>query len=282
MIGEREIIVDKLPKRGDREDFSIRIVGPGDTEHNFPLSITGTVLAIWQEKDENDVAKQLSERIINLLGTASPPPKNGFWFDSYNSKENLADTLNEINSSIDSFLKEKSIDEYVNKFGAPIVPKVLNLNNIFSAKFSQELFRSLDDAFEYSQALEDLSTEAKDGPHFLYRVCILSVIIDHFNVSLPNTQKKGSLNAFKEWLESEVGKDKANRFTECFYMVKKLRKQYPIHEQFDIGTDGTINIRSEITQAKSYFNLRGDFAWDWDAVVKKFTESLDLLIKEFE
>ena len=58
MIGKQTFEAERQPKRGDREDFIVHVVGP-DPSNDFkvPVSITGTILAIWGRGDDIDIAE---------------------------------------------------------------------------------------------------------------------------------------------------------------------------------------------------------------------------------
>lgn len=274
-IGKPKIKAILQPKIGDREDFLIRAIGPGETDYAFPLSMTGTVLAIWQDEPQKS-AEYLADTILDVRGTSSAYPKEGFWFDSYNSADTLKETANKIrNQGIQSFTRAKLENSFVKLIGKDLLEQKEQLDKFFVDKYGFEFFRSFDDAFEDSQAIEDLSTPAKDNAHFLYRVCILSGFIDHINIRLENEGSgTGSLQALKNWLETKVGEEKTTQLTKTFQMVKNLRKQYPIHEHFDVSPGGIRKIRKEISSARSYFNLTLDLERDWINVFEAFKKSL--------
>ncbi|KKS94993.1 MAG: hypothetical protein UV71_C0015G0023 [Microgenomates group bacterium GW2011_GWC1_43_13] len=284
MIGKQIFKISLQPNIGDREDFSVRIIGPGETDYTFPLALTRTILAIWQEDNPKNAAEFLVKNIFDVIGTASAPPEEGFWFDSYNSAKTLRETANSIrNKGIQSFTKVRLENSFVQLIGADLFKQKKHLDDFFVNKYGFEFFRSFDDAFEDSQAIEDLSTPAKDNAHFLYRVCILSGFIDHINVRLPKENKQNkSLKAFKNWLLNEVKEDKLEKLTRTFQMVKNLRKQYPIHEHFDISPEGIRQIRREISEARKYFNLTLDYERDWLNVFEVFKKSLISIEEELK
>lgn len=276
-IGSPKITARLLPKLGDRDDFEIRAIGPGSTDYNFPLSITRTILSIWGSKSE-DVAIKLANGLLGVYGTAKAPPEEGFWFDSYNSGTTVKETLDRIsNEGIAPFTRAKVNQEFIQQFGSDLFEVRDDLNRFFSEKFGFEFFRSFDDAFEDSQALEDLNNPPKDKAHFLYRICILSVFIDHFSVRLTSEQSGvGSLQAFKSWLSSETSESEAKNLIQVFQMVKNLRKQYPLHEEYDVASDGNRTIRREITDARTFFSLNNnDYETDWSKVIGKFKGGLE-------
>ena len=251
MIGTQTITATHLPKVGDREDFSMRAVGPGETDYNFPLSMTGTILAIWQE-DPKHAAEYLTRNILGVIGTASAPPEEGFWFDSYNSGDTLKETADKVrNYGIKSFTKGKIRNAFIRLLGEELFDEKEKLDKFFVSKYGYEFFRSFEDAFEDSQAIEDLSTPAKDNAHFLYRICILSGFIDHINVRVAQESTSVlSLQALKNWLKINLDERRANDLTKTFQMIKNLRKQYPIHEHFTITAEGRRVVRDEIREAK--------------------------------
>src|SRR3989338_5464082 len=96
MIGTQKITAERLDKTGDREDFLVKVIGPDPkTDFTVPMSITGTALAMWDKnQDASGAAVILAKNIFQVYGTATLPPKEGFWFDSYNSEETLKGTVN--------------------------------------------------------------------------------------------------------------------------------------------------------------------------------------------
>lgn len=252
-----KITIELLPKLGDRNDYSIRIIGPGDTDWTTKISITGTLIAIWQTNPDSAV-ELLAKSIIGQMGTAKEPPVQGFWFDSYNSGETVKQTTDLIwNKTWKAFVKDGYEEPYVNKFGSNIFRKLDMLNMTYAAKHKQELFRSFDDAFEISQAREDLDTLPKDKAHFIYRICILSVISDHFNLFTPDfDRQKGTISGLEEWLITNgYEKQQVAEILNHFRMVKKLRKQYPIHEEFEVSGEGIRTLRKELILARDYYHL---------------------------
>jgi hypothetical protein len=155
------------------------------------------------------------------------------------------------------------------------------LDRQYAEKFGQPFLRSLDILFERSQALEDLEAEATDNAHFIYRVCILSAIVDRFNFS----SERGSLNGLREWLANFIGAQGAMDLTAAFQRVKDLRKQYPIHEHFAVDSAGERQRRREVVAAEEYFGVRSDQddpIGDWNAVLTRFTETVRLLSSVIE
>ncbi len=251
------ITVELLPRLGDRLDYRVEIVGPGDTKWITRVSLTGTVIAIW-DTDPNEAALELSRTIFSQMGTTKEPPVQGFWFDSYNSGDTVKNTCDLIrNKTWKSYVKDGYEEPYVNKFGSEVLRKIDMLNMAYAEKHGKELFRSLDDAFEISRAREDLDILPKDQAHFVYRVCILSVIIDHFNLFIVGFDKKnGTISGLEAWLqENGYDESKVKDALSHFRMIKKLRKQYPIHEQYTVTAEGIRSLRKELIQAQEYYKL---------------------------
>lgn len=274
---EINITVQKLDKIGDRDDFSIRAVGPGKTDYIFPISITGTVSAIWNSQP-NQSADFLAKELLAVSGTATTPPKEGFWFDSYNSGDTLKETSSKIrNFGVAPFIKNRTAgDSFRSLLGDSAFSKIEYINRKFTDNYGFEMITSLDCAFEYSEAKEALNNPPQDLANFLYRVCILSGIIDHLNVRLPKESKNTpSLIAFRNWLYQNYGSTSANSITEALTMIKYLRKQYPIHDNYIKSDDGILRERKEITKAKNYFQTSKDYPNSWNEVLVKFCSSLD-------
>jgi len=266
------ITLDPLHKTADRDDFSVRVVGPGDTYYRFRLSATRTVLAIWQTASADEAVAALAETLVESHGTASAFPEQGFWFDSYNSAETASETCNIIrNRGWTAFLHPAARTS----LGAALFSVLDELDAAFSAHHGRPFLKSLDILFEPSQALEDLETDAHDNPHFIYRVCILSAVIDRFAFDEGN----GSLNGLRAWLEPEVGAGEAAELTSTFQMVKRLRKQYPIHEHFEVDAAGERHRRAQIVEAEQYFELRANPSEDWRRVLTRFIKATQRLTR---
>ncbi|MBI2021811.1 hypothetical protein HYS93_02950 [Candidatus Daviesbacteria bacterium] len=296
-IGTQTITATPLPKTGDREDFSLRVQGPDpNTDFEVPLSITGTALAVWGSPSPTGVAENLGAAIFKVAGTASLPPKEGFWFDSYNSGYSLQDTINKIaNQGTIPFAKNwVGPGLYVKSLGGEINKKIQELDALFSQKFNTPFFKSLEDIAEESQRVDDLNTPAKNNPDYLYKICLLSGIIDHINVRLDAEDEhvctecnqrhhpsEGSLQGLKRWLASQLDDHQATVLVTPFQMIKKLRKQYPIHDHYVTAKDIRI-IRKEISDANAYFNIiEDDFAHNAAVVTDKFGKALNQIIQAF-
>jgi hypothetical protein len=281
MIGAQTIDATLQPRIGDRDDYSIRIIGPGDTDYTFSLSITRTLLSIWGGSSKTH-AKQLTKSLFHAEGTASRPPETGFWFDSYNAADTLKKTQGLILTyGINPFVKGGVDEKLVRLFGADLFQVKDKIDGFFTTQYGKEFFRSFEDAFEESQVIDDLNTPAIDHAHFVYRICILAVFIDHFNVRLSGEDRgTGSLKALNNWLSENLDEAKARALTETFARVKDLRKQYPIHENFSISTSGMRSLRPELVEARHYFDLTGQFDEDWRKVSTKFQNAIGVIIEE--
>lgn len=271
IIGKQIFTAKPLPKVGDREDFILNVVGPDEkTNFNVPISITGTALSVWNNPSPISTAEALGAAVFHQIGTSTQPPKEGFWFDSYNSEENIQSTINKIyNQGVNIFIKNSSAALYVNSLGKKINEEIQLLDKEFTLKFKEPFFKSLEDISEESQRTNDLSEPAKDNANYLYKVCILSGIIDHINVKLTkketthfcsvcgqkHKQELKSLQAFKEWLTDKYNKEKAEKLITTLQMIKKLRKQYPIHDHYE-SINNIRQVRKEIEEANKYFGLK--------------------------
>ncbi len=265
------ITVEQSPKAGDRDDFSVRVVGPGDTDYSFRLSMTRTVLTVWQAPSEQS-AVELANTLTYSHGTAKPFPAEGFWFDSYNSADTVKETENAIlNRGWMEFVHPSARTS----LGAELFSALNELDAAFLAREGSPFLKSLDILFEPSQALEDVETEASDHAHFIYRVCILSGVIDRFDFDAG-----GSLNGLEQWLTNAFGAEQAERLVQSFRMVKWLRKQYPIHESFAVNDDGERERRAEIVAAEQYFELGTNHGENWHKVLARFTDEVRALTVE--
>lgn len=292
-IGKPKITVELQPKIADRDDYLVRAVGPGPTDYTFPLSLTGTILAIW-DKDSGEAAVFLTQALLRVAGTASVPPKQGFWFDSYNSGITLKETESKIyNEGARQFIKNRSIhDIFGMLLGDEVSDEIDTINKFFSEKYKIPLFSSLEEAFELSQFAHDLNKPPGDYANYIYRICILSSVIDHFGIKPLDTLKskckncgfksdlsEGSFQSFKRWLSQQIGDKRSLELTQTFQMIKNLRKQYPIHDQFETR-NSLLQIRKEIVDANTYFEITEPKSYDhnWGVILNNFNKALKELI----
>ena len=178
MIGDMKITVTVLPRTGDRTDTSIRVVGPGETDYTFPLAVTRTAQTIWKLNDDalRRGLEELARGIMEIRGTSRTPPEAGYWFDSANSENTTAETLNKIRNFGDAgFLKDRTVsDEIAAIFGGGLLVELERINETFAEQTGMRLVRPLDYAFEASEATADLGSPPSTKAEFLYRICILS------------------------------------------------------------------------------------------------------------
>lgn len=282
VIGRMSISVERLPPTGDRADFHVRVVGPGETDYAFPLSITRTALAVWDRHggrtDDETIRDELVKTILEIHGTAAAFPDRGYWFDSYNAESTLRETCNKIrNAGLPLFQRDRTIsDEVSSTVGADVLSAVDESNAHIIEKYGEELVRSLDLAFEPSEAQDDLGSDPRDKAGFVYRVCILSVIIDRFGLGRPEVGRSaGSLNNLEAWLGRCEDAYRVKAIVQPLRMVKYLRKQYPIHEHYEEDESGQRDVRRDLQQARDYFGFRdGEHAWNWKRVKDSFLESM--------
>lgn len=293
MAGKQTFDAIRQPKKGDREDFIVHVIGP-DPSNDFyvPLSITGTALTIWGNNDDKAVAEELAEAIFNVIGTATQPPEEGFWFDSFNSEDTVRGTVDKIaNVGSKPFTKNPSSALFLRSLGHDLNKKLMDLDEIFTLKYGTPFFKSLEDLAEGSQMVEDLNTPSKNNAEFLYRVCILSSIIDHFNVYLTpeddhlcncgkrHKPSEGSLQALKRWLANKLDENQSKNLTITFQMIKKLRKQYPIHDHYETANN-IRRVRDGIKDANIYFEIsKKDFEKDSTIMIEKYTKAISDLIE---
>lgn len=281
MIGTKTITAVAQPKMGDYEKFVVTVDGPGPTPLVFPVTVSGTVTAVWQETPQRAV-EFLADKITAVAGTAMIPPSEGFSFDTYNSGKTLRETENKIrNLGAAPFARGTSPNFLFQKLlGHEVFDKLEELDKVFVDKYKKPFFRSFDTAFETSQVLEDLNSPPKDNANYLYRICILAVFVDYIDVRLASEKADTkSLLAFRNWLEDKFGRDKAFELTAAFAMVRDLRIQYPIHEHYVISRDGKRIVRPEIEKANNYFGTQDlkDYETNWSKVLKKFGEALQAI-----
>lgn len=281
MIGEMLVAVRILPRTGDRVDAIANIKGPGETDYSVPVSISGTIQAVWgiSDPDVKTALESLVYELFTIIGTSAAPPENGYWFDSYNSESTVQETLNRIrNLGQAPFLKNPiGLDRVSSLFGGGILSEIERIDGVIFQKTKLRLASALDYAFVRSEAEHDLGTPPADNPGLLYRVCILSVIIDGFGIRLPteNTKTK-TLKALENWIASRVGTEEARRITESFARIKDLRKQYPIHEHFAADVNGQKIVRSEVESANAFFKFQphDDVTAKWKKITDSFKTSL--------
>lgn len=281
MIGTKKITAVAQPKTGDYDKFVATIDGPGPTPLIFPVTVSGTVTAVWQETPQRAV-EFLADKITDVAGTVMIPPSEGFSFDTYNSGKTLRETENKIrNLGASPFARGTSPNFLFQKLlGHEIFNKLEVLNKTFVEKYRKPFFRSFDTAFEISQVLDDLNTPPSDNANYLYRICILAVFVDYIDVKLTTEKSETkSLLAFRNWLEFKFGKEKAFELTEAFAKVRDLRIQYPIHEHYVITKEGKRIIRPEIEKANNYFGAQDlkDYVTNWSKVLKKFGDAFEAI-----
>lgn len=257
-----------LPKTADREDFLVRVTDDRN-DYSFKLSITGSLIAMWAT-DSDEAAKFLVDRILYSHGTASGFEEEGYWFDSYSSSSTFVQTIHDIENKGARFFDHPSIRT---ELGSKLFGVLDRLDEARSSIDGQPFIRSLDALFERSQGGDDFESDAPDHAHFIYRICLLAAVIDRFNF----VHDQGSLNGLKNWLTDTSGPDTASELTRTFYMVRNLRRQYPIHEQYKVDSDGSRSRRADLEQAEMYFGVTREPANDWHVVRTKFVEALESL-----
>ncbi len=251
------------------------MVGPGATDYSFPLSISYTALGIWQTTDGAAAAAALAEVLAELHGTASAFPDEGFWFDSYRIGDSVKATCDLVRErGWETFLHPAALES----LGAELFNVLASLDQVRLDRWGSPFLRPLDVLFEPRQALQDLEAEAPDHPHFIYRVCILCGILDRFDFE----SDLGSLNGLKAWLTDLGGEDLGSDLTETYFMLRRLRRQYPIHEQYDVDAAGYKSRRSDVVKAEAYFGLDGNHAADWRRVHQRFVEDTRRILEFLE
>lgn len=269
-VGTPKIEVTEKPKTGDRDDFTIRVIGPGNTDYQVDLSISGTATAIWGTVPTQS-AQTLAETLFAVSGTAQEPPKEGFWFDSYNSADTVSETLNLIrNSGTRPFVRL----QYNPSVGKSVLELLNELNKLFLEKYGTLLMYSIDRVGEESQIISDINTPPKDFKAFIFNICLLSSIIDQIHID--PVDKTGNLQSFRRWLVTKYSNIDTNLVMQPLQMVKNLRKQYPIHDHYEFKSDVRVE-RKEISEASVFFGIQGstDYASNWQKVISKFTETME-------
>ncbi|MBW4061296.1 hypothetical protein HJC99_01850 [Candidatus Saccharibacteria bacterium] len=274
-------ITPNAQSSGDTHIFTVQAIGPGDTDYVFSVSLTGTVVAVWALAPA-EAMPELAHWLVYSHGTSRAFPA-AYWFDTFNSGGTLKDTVDLIaNLGEKPFLHPAIRGRYAGFVGDETLGKLERLDELCALGFQRPFLRSLDDAFEYTQASSDLSLAPKDNANFLYRVCVLSVIVDHLSLGKATREKPGTLNAFDIWQEQHLGSRLADAVL-VMRMVKRLRKQYPIHEHFALAADGVRSLRDDVVIASNYFSLRqGEPEYNWHQVITRFNGALDQMIEELE
>jgi hypothetical protein len=262
------------PKTADREDFLVRVTDDHN-DYRFRLSLTGFTLALWGDVDPDMSAELLVDRLVYSHGTASGFAEEGYWFDSHNSGPSLEETLHIIENQGSRLFDHPSIRTAL---GSQLFGVLDDLDALPMAEEQLPFVRSLDVLFERSQAGDDFESEAPDHAHLIYRICLASAILDRLNF----TSDTGSLNGLKTWLSQRLGNEAGEKLTEPLFMVKKLRKQYSIHEEYEVNAGGVRARRRQLEQAETYFEVQGQPAADWHAVRTRFVGALQALQKALE
>ena len=115
---------------------------------------------MWDKnQDASGAAVILAKNIFQVYGTATLPPKEGFWFDSYNSEETLKGTVNLIyNKGITPFVKNRTFEQiYIRLFGSELYKQIEEIDKFFLSKYKRVFFKSLEEASEMSQIIDDLN-----------------------------------------------------------------------------------------------------------------------------
>ncbi len=279
MIGTLEIKVDeKLPRVGDRDDFLISIVGPGDTSYTKQASITKTLSSVWGLKSDDkkiNAVEEMVTAIIKAIGTASEP--GDFWFDTYNTEDDLDQTVRSIPNKPRAYIRGEAVrDEMTVYIGGEILNLLDDIEKLFVESEGIRFLNSLDRAFERSQAESDMNSPPKDKASYLYRVCILSVVLDRLNFAEYDPEDKNrSLVGFSQWLCDKYGFEFAEEVTKPLFKLRRLRNQYPIHEHYQ-EEDGQIITRTDLVEAQEFFNISGiDYASRWHKVSQSFKEAFE-------
>jgi hypothetical protein len=274
VIAGPTITIEHFPKTADREDFLVRVTDDHN-DYRFRLSLTGFTLALWGDVDPDMSAELLVDRLVYSHGTASGFAEEGYWFDSHNSGPSLEETLHIIENQGSRLFDHPSIRTAL---GSQLFGVLDDLDALPMAEEQLPFVRSLDVLFERSQAGDDFESEAPDHAHLIYRICLASAILDRLNF----TSDTGSLNGLKTWLSQRLGNEAGEKLTEPLFMVKKLRKQYPIHEEYEVNAGGVRARRRQLEQAETYFEVQGQPAADWHAVRTRFVGALQALQKALE
>lgn len=303
MIGSMEITAELQPRLGDRDDYIVTIIGPEPSTPpmKVPFSLTGSVIAIWKVNSKEAV-EQLARTIfgggkavLGTRGTASGFPEQGYWFDSYNSEDTLKETLNKIlNQSDFPFIKNRSVNAtYGLLIGQETGGFLDQIDKLFNEKFGIDFFKELDEVFALSEIADTLTEPPKDNANFLYKISLLSSIIDAIHVRTPDEKGFscsectrviiGSIEALQNWLAIKVEKEKAEKLVKPFKMIKKIRNQFPIHNHFELKNG--IRIASKaVTDANEYFGFtkEKDYETKWNTVLANFNTGLLDIIAELK
>jgi hypothetical protein len=266
VINAPEIAITPLPKVADREDFLVKLHDDRN-DYDFKLSLTGTIVAIWQLSNLSEAVQLLVDRLVYSHGTAKPFPTEGYWFDSNISAGTLEQTLQDIINRGSSAYLHPSVRTGLS---AELFSLLDGLDVLSTQRFSHPFVRSLDVLSERSQASEDFEREAVDHAHFIYSVSLVAAIIDRFDFQPSNA----SVTGLRTELTSLLSASRADELTEPLFMVRKLRRQYPIHEGYEVDASGIRTRRKDVEEAEGYFGLSGDPASDWSKLRAKFLDTL--------
>ncbi len=286
MIGNLDIkVIEELPKIGDRFDYRVQIVGPGETDYKKQASITRTLVSVWDldnDAKRRDAVEKLVSSIIKIIGTASEPPGEGFWFDTFNTGDTLDTTIKEIPNKPLTFIKGLTVrDEMALYIGDEIISLLEKINEKYEKKTGEKFYKSLDHAFVRSQAVEDMNNPPNDRANFLYRICILSVILDRLNFTQYDNRRR-SLVGFSIWLEQNYGQQFASETTEPLFKLKILRRQYPLHEHYE-EIEGKLQTRLDLVEAERYFDVQNtNFAGDWHKVSQKYKQAFESILQKLK
>lgn len=284
---DKEILkIKELPKTGDTDSFQITVNQMGVNPVSFPITLSGTISAVWGENPKA-AAFHLGETIMTTAGSVTQIPQQGFSFDSYNSGDTVNETLTKIiDLGLDPFIKNKTVGFFFGRLLADeLFQQIHDINKFFANVYHFRFFRSFDDAFESTEkVIDEMNLPPNDNANYLYRICILANMIDHINVRVANEDKKTTtLNALENWLKVKTGVITAKYLLKTFRMTMWLRKQYPIHEHYDIKS-GVKKLRSELETAHAYFEITEPKAYshNWGVVQSKFRDALEDILNELQ
>lgn len=295
MIGKMKITPKLLPRTGDRDDYVVEVEGPEPSTPimKVPFSFTGSILAVWgvpSEKAAEELARTIfggTSAVIGSRGTASGFPPQGYWFDSYNSESTLEETINKLLNEGDfSFEKNRSTSGiYGLLVGQETGDLIERIDRFFNKKFEMDFFKNLDEVFALSEIADTVTKPPTDKANFMYKICLLSCIIDAVYVRLPdekglfcaecNRVVIGSIEALRNWLKNKLDSDKAKDLTITFKMIKKLRNQFPVHNHYELK-GGMRSADKNVSEAEAYFKFGSvaDYPDQWHRVLVKFNNAL--------
>lgn len=282
-----KIEVKNIHQLGMRINADVQITHMWSTtdgnSQSFPLVITTELLDMWGmpvNRSEEVIEQLLGELYAVSVGglSVSIAPVNGYWFDTYNSKASIKETVDTFVNTQGHLLflnNPADKDRISDIYGGAIICELEQAAVLIHQNKGVQLLGDLDSAFDRSRGVQDLSTPPKDEEELGHKINLLGIVIDKFKIRKSSEASEiKSIKALENWLADIVGAEDARKMTEVFARLKDLRNQYPVHDQYDRSRQP----RLAVAEAEAFFGFRD--ADDPSAKWKKICDAFRGAIQE--